>query len=746
MSELRETIDELDEQEPEETEGKGPADRKQDLLGRKDSPLRREMEKLWGTVKKGFEDQYDRANSQQDYWEIYNCVLNDNQYYDGNAEIYWPIIHDAVEAYTTRVSNQLAPEGKHYIDCVTDDSSDPQAIVALVNKYLADAEFKTQICKPLLTNGIIEGQFNLYADWNETRRWVVSRETHGPKERIAGEDVEIPGDDFEDIKEEEIVDARPIGEVLHDSDVLVLPATADTVDEALAAGGCVAIVRRWSKAKLKALAKAGILNKADTDALIEMMEHQSEGRDTAPPDLEKQLLEQVGIRKKGSEATVWEVWKMLSLNEKWKYSKDGDDRLCRMFLSGSGRQTETGLTLGCHRNPHWNDRCPLISRPIKKLAGLFKGPSPISYVESLQYEANDAANEGADMSHMAACGLVLRNPAAGKQPLVMNIGAVWDIDPAMVQFAQFPDLTPRAAARIQACIQQIFQTLGVNPSMLPYLMSSSKRNQAQVAQEQQVDLLTTTEAAAVLVEGEFTPFVGWAVDLDYQYRDQGVSAMRYGMLGVKAVMQAVPPQLNRSTFQFKWTGVERARSAQVFQQKIGFINVARGVEPALQAAGYRLNLAMPIEEAAIELWGPHNGPKVIEDLRSQLSADPEFENQLLSEGHFVPVHALDDDMQHLQSHMADAQKNGDSEGKKEHRQYHLLQSAKKQQAAMQQQQQQGMQQQMQGGRPGTQPPRGGDPPRVGAMPQGPQLVKGPAGAVHPDQMARAGAATMPRRY
>jgi hypothetical protein len=125
--------------------------------------------------------------------------------------------------------------------------------------------------------------------------------------------------------------------------------------------------------------------------------------------------------------------------------------------------------------------------------------------------------------------------------------------------------------------------------------------------------------------------------------------------------------------------------------------------------------------------------------------DPELENQLMSEGHFVPVHALDDDMKHIQSHMA-ASRDHPMEGFREHIQYHLLQGAKKQQAAMQQQMQQGMQQQMQGGRPGQQPPRGGAPPRIGAMPQGPQLVKGPPGGIHPDQMARAGAATMPRKY
>lgn len=741
MSEARD-LDYDDLPEDIEDERPEPADRKADLLGRKDSPIRREMEKLCETVRKGFEDQYDRANAQMDYWNAFNCVLDENQYYDGNAEIYVPIIHDAVNAYCTRVSNQLFPEGKHYVDVVTDDAADPLAIVALLDKYLAEGETKTNLCKPLLRNAMIEGQFNLYVDWLEIRRQIVSRETHGSVVRLGGEDVETPDEEIDDVSEEEILEARPIGEVLHDSDVLVLPQATDSIDEALAAGGCVAIVRRWSKAKLEALAKAGVLNKTETDTLIEEMDAQSEGRSTAPPDLEKQLLEQVGIRKKGSEATVHEVWKMLPLNDKGKYAKDGDKRICRMFLSINKQ------CLGCHRNPHWNDRVPLISRPIEKVAGMFKGKSQVEYVISLQYEANDAANEGADMSHMSACGLILRDPVrAGKQPLVMNIGAVWDVPPDSVSFQTFPDLTQRAMVRIQYCIGQIFQTLGVNPSMLPFNTSTSKRNQAQVAQEQQVDLLTTTEAASVLVEGVFTPFVSWCVDLDYQYRDIETTAMRYGQLGVKAVMQAIPPQLNRSSFQFKWTGVERARNVMAFQQKIGWMNVARGLQPILEGAGYRLNLASPMEESAIELWGPHIGPKVIEDLRSQLSADPNLENQLMEAGHEVPIHQLDEDQTHIPVHNQAAQRTGDPHGNiKLHIQYHLLSAAQKQAKALAAQQQVGMQQQMQGGRPGGQPPRGGQPTRQGAMPQGPQLVKQAPGAIHPDQAARAGAAIMPRRF
>jgi hypothetical protein len=447
----------------------------------------------------------------------------------------------------------------------------------------------------------------------------------------------------------------------------------------------------------------------------------------------------VGIRKKGSEATVWETWHMLPLDDQGNYGHRGDQprRIVRSFFGPDGS------TLGCVRNPHWNDRVPLLSEPVEKIGGVFKGKSQVEGVISLQYEANDAANEGADVAHMAAMPIVIRDPASGKQPLIMNIGAVWDLPPNAVKFAEFPDLTPRAIQRIQYCISQIFQSLSVNPSMLPQQTSTSRRNQAQVAQEQQVDLLTTTEAGSVLVD-LFTETMGQFVDLDYQYRNRDTTAQHYGEMGLRANVEAIPPQQTRTRYEFHWWGAELARNAQQFQQQIGWINVARGMTEQLQQQGYQLNLVPALERSAMAIFGPHVGPQVITDIRSNLSMDPEAENELIADGFDVHVHMLDDDQKHLQSHMQ-AARQSDPEIFKVHIQRHLIARGLKQQAQMANAARQQMQGQMQG-QPGRgRPTRGGAPPRQGAMPGGPQLVKGPPGQIHPDQMPRAGAVPMPRR-
>ncbi len=229
--------------EPDEEENSGPPSRDRDLLGASTSKIRTKLDELFSAVARGYEDQSERADAIDDYWDCFNCVINGNQYYNGIAQIYFPIIHDAVVARSTRFGNQMCPDVGRYIEAVTTDGTTPTAIIALLEHYLRSKMFETQVLKPLLRNGDIEGQYNLLVDWGEVRRLIVSRETHGPRIKDeSGEEVEAPGDDIEDVREDEVIEGSPTFEVVHDSDVLVQPATADSIEEALQSGGSVTIV------------------------------------------------------------------------------------------------------------------------------------------------------------------------------------------------------------------------------------------------------------------------------------------------------------------------------------------------------------------------------------------------------------------------------------------------------------------------------------------------------------------------
>jgi hypothetical protein len=692
--------------------------RDKELATRTTGKLYKDLLEDFAAVRAGFETQSKRADKIMDYWDIYYCCLNNLQFYNGQSQIYVPIVENAIEARKTRFVNQIFPSSGRYIDATSSDEAVPHAEIALLESYIRRDRLKVKIAA-LIVNGDVEGQYNIYVDWSEYRRHLVSRET---KPAMVAQEgglpaIESPDQTVEIMVEEAVFDAGPCVEILHDSDVLVLPATADSIDEALASGGSVTILRRWSKPQLKAKIAAGELMSGPTGKLLDAM-----GDESFLANAEKEMVDAAGIKDRGKHLLVYETWKILDV--------EGEKRLCKILYGGYD------LVLSCRRNPHWNDRCPLISTPVRKIAGSFKGVSVLSFIDTVQYHANDIANQAADSATYSMLPIVMSDPAKNPRTatMILNLAAIWECDPNSTRFAEFPKLWQDGIALVQADTQFIFQTLGVNPAMLPQQTGKpgAKRNQAEVALEQSVDLLTTAGASSVLEEGILTPMLERFAELDQQFRDDEIAVRSFGEMGRVAKMEKVPPMQLGRRFQFTWFGVEQARNAAQLQQQIAWLNVARGMQPLLQAAGYKLNPAPILEHSAGNIFGWRMGRQVLIDERSQLSVDPMTENMMLEDGFDVPVHPLDNPQQHIQAHMAAMRLSGDPTGAfRLHIQAHMAAMA-----AMAAQRQQ-MQQPGPGGGPG--------PPQPGAQPAGPRLIKGPPGMIAPDQMSRAGAAVPPRR-
>jgi hypothetical protein len=332
--------------------------------------------------------------------------------------------------------------------------------------------------------------------------------------------------------------------------------------------------------------------------------------------------------------------------------------------------------------------------------------------------------------------------------MMLNLAAIWECDPASTRFAEFPKLFQDALAIIQADTAMIFQALGVNPAMMPQSTgrAGSRRNQAEIAMEQNVDILTTAEACSVIEEGILTPMLETWVEYDHQFRDAETTIRTYGELGRVAKMEVVPPLQVTNRFHFTWFGVEQARNAAQQQQQIAFLNVARGLSQDLMRAGYVLDPAPALEHAAGNIFGWRMGRLIIKDARAQLAMEPQPENDMLLEGFDVAVHPLDQDPQHIQAHMPLVRHPDErvSAAAKIHIQRHQQQQQMKTMAMMQQQQP------GQPGQPGMAPGLPGQPgqpapPAPGGQVQGARPLRGPPGMINPDQMARAGALIMPRR-
>ncbi|MEK6591564.1 MAG: hypothetical protein AABZ67_00645 [Pseudomonadota bacterium] len=700
--------------------------RDEDISDRKE--IRKALLDTFADVDKGFSDQWQRANDTMDWWDIYDAKLGGQQAYDGNSRIFVPIVRNAVNARVTRFVNQLFPQTGRNVEVTTENGDIPHPLIALGEHYVRALRLRTEVAPALVRNGDIEGQYNLYVGWQETSRYTAVRTKKPPK---------IGGLEFQDlepvvtVENETVVEAGPYVEVVPDSDVLILPATCDNISQALASGGSVTIIRRWTKARVKAARREGLVLESTADKIVDGMRPEAGNRSK---DAKKEHADAAGIKANGNVAQVYETWTMLEV--------DGKDRLCRAFYGGND------LILGCKLNPYWYDMVPLISAPVEKVSGSFKGVSKIKAVAKLQYNANDIVNQGADSATYSMLPIIMTNPE--KNPnvgsMVMDLAAVWMTSPQDTQFATFPEIWKEAFAYVAGVKNQIFETLGVNTAMITQQTGGKgKKNQAEAAQEQQVDILTTADAVTVLEEGIFTPMLQWFMWLDHQFRDEDITVRQFGQMGRRARMDSVEPIQMGNRYFFRWFGVEAARNAAQIQQQIAAINVIRGIPQQLYQ-GRTLDVVPFIEHLAENAFGPRLAPLIFKDIREELAADPLEENPLLADGFDLDVHPLDDDMKHLQSHM-EAMRAGDPHRQIEaHMQKHKMAMRMKSAALMG-----GM---LQGpGQPGV--PGGGQPgggaapgvagtPRPGSQP-GPMRPRGPNGSIHQDRMPAAGAVGMPRK-
>lgn len=632
--------------------------------------FKNKLSRVYADVEAGFDDQGQRSDDNEKWWDIYNTELNEQQYYSGNSQIYVPIVYDAINARKTRFVNQIFPQNGRFVQVQSEDGNNPDATISLLEHYIRISDLRNTVMPALMKCGDVEGQYTVYVDWETRTRDVAYRveepaqleatELEDDEEDSIDDDsvIEEDDDDLEGIpdpeetvtvvKEETVKVGFPSVEVISDNDLLVLPATADSIDSALEQGGSVTVLRRWQKGTIEDKIKKGEIDDEAGNELLASLakENEKQSRDTG-----RQMIDAAGIKRdaQGAFALVYETWTKITYR--------GEKRLYKCYFGGRNR------FLSCKRNPFWSDRTPIISCAVNKVKGSFKGKSLVQPVSTFQYAANDAVNEGMDSAAYAMLPIIMtdpeKNPRTGS--MILSLAAIWETNPKDTQFAQFPQLWKDAFEIVNSARAQIMTSLSVNPSAMTQQSSSKKPTQADVANEQQIDILTTADAVSIIEGGILTPMLHRWLELDHQYRDKDITIYQHGAMGIRASMERVSPtQLNTKHY-IRWFGVEAARNAQQIQQQIAAANVLRGIPPQLYP-GYQLDLSPLIVQLVENAFGPNLAPLVFKSIKDQLSLDPLMENEMLVRGEDLPVHGLDNLAEHMQAHIEALQASGDPHG------------------------------------------------------------------------------------
>lgn len=694
-----------------------------------DSAAYKEADRLYPIVQQAYNNQAEASRMIEEFWKIYNGQPDENLQYAGNSKGYVPVVRDAINARAKRTLKQLFPVKHKHVEAVGAGGDTPYPQLALLEHYIRRLKLK-DIVRSDLVAGDVTGQWNLYVDWSKSYRRITEIVKRNPiMETVDGESIELadPTTEEEDTQDTDVLEEGPDVVDFATEDLAVVPPTCNSIDDAEA----TSLVLRMSKAKIKQMVDEGVFSlpeKGKIDSWIQTAGTWA-GERAKPAD--EQRSEAAGVHVEGTVefAAIYEVAAMFDFEDAPK----GEKSVKRLGLAYFAGEKEI---LGIIKAPWWGGKRPILSAPIERIRGSFRGISKIEPVKFMQWQLVDFWNMGQDSAMYSMLPIVMTDPLSNPNyaSMVYGLAAVWAVDPNKTKFADFPQLWKEAIGICDTMKHQIWESMDVNEMMMG-VVPTGRKNNATIGAVQQEQMTNIMDHAERYEETMLNPLVERLFEYDRQFRTDRLTVLTMGELGVQAKMTDIEPQQFGERFYFQWSGTSEVMGAQRLQQQIAMLNVLRGIPPQ-QLNGLTLDISPIVETATNNIFGPELTPRILIDNRNQFTIPPDTENEMMHNGIPVDPHQADDDTQHIQSHQSVARITGDEGGRfRAHIEKHVMQLQTKRQMQMAQSGQQP-------GVPGAPGPSMGGAaapgmagtPKPGAQPAPIRGGQNPPGAVQQDQM------------
>ena len=681
-----------------------------------DSDIYEKCVKFYPKIVQAYKNREEADDAIAEYWNIYNAKPDDNQMYQGNSQSYLPAVRDSINARAKRALKQNFPSKFKHVEAVGSDGRSPRPQLALLEHYIRTTKLKS-VCRSMYIAGDVTGQWNVYVDWLREVRSVTNMIKRNPiLETVEGEKVEArdPTDETDELEDQDIVEEGPVIIDFAIEDLAVIPPTCNNIEKA----EVVSLKLRMYEDEVQRLVDEGIFILPEGKDAGEWMEDKK-GKDKPNPS--KSRTQDAGIKTEGTNKYVL----IFEATARLEFEK-GKKSLAYIYYAGEND------IVGIIKAPQWGQKRPTISAPVERISGSFYGKSKIEPVKWLQWNLNDFWNMGQDSATYSLLPIVMTDPE--KNPnyamMVYGLAAVWPVDPNSTQIQSFPQLWKDADMICASMEAKINKSLDVNDSMMGRAPQGRKNANA-VGAQQQEQSVPILDHAERFEEEILSGLMERIFEYDCQFREESLSVLTLGEIGVEASMQEIPPQQWGQRYFFQWFGTDFVMNMQRMQQQNATMNVLRGIPPQ-QLNGRRLDITPILEVLSDNVFGTELSSRILIDDRNKFTVDPEIEDEMMLNGITIEVHEYDDDLEHLKKHQVAGQTSGDPAGLiRTHMQAHMKQLQQKRQMQM------GAQQQQAGapGMPGGAGPGVAGTPRPGGMAAGPQGgAQQPPGAIGPDQM------------
>lgn len=327
------------------------------------------------------------------------------------------------------------------------------------------------------------------------------------------------------------------------------------------------------------------------------------------------------------------------------WSKEGDLSDVKQTVI---TMSESGTVLQLRKNPFYDQEIPYLMARFTELENEVYSDGLIAPNASLSYFLNDVYAQTFDTIAYTLNPIVKYNPGSvvNLNSLVFAPGAMWALlDPNDAVLDRPPDVSQvgfMAANQIKALIEEAPGTQNIP--------MTGRKAATHISAIQQEYSLPIMDLAENIEQSVLSPWLYKVYKRNQQFLNENEVFLVTGKNGVKN-FQKMSPEMLVGDYQFFWRGSNEATNIHVkSRQMTEFINAAAPYVEAMRAQGAELDFAYIFKRIWREALGLDGEDRLIKQVETDTSIDPQTENMLLSLGKYIPVSRNDNHEQHLQVH------------------------------------------------------------------------------------------------